>query len=692
MKERAALFLLILIGLCPALTFGGEAVLTLTARKWYAVTAETQKETAALDRLYDAFIADAAATTGLRFVPVDSIQRSIGRPFLFDWQQYGDAIPLQVHRRFGLQAVIYITLEKNKTGYSGRLTAYEFPSYTLINEFNHISLSPQEFGRERRRMQQFIRDLMALRTPYGFPVSLRQRAAALLIRPNSSDFSSAPITVRRYSQLVTPRNVPPLAVPVIERPIDMNLEILADSLFTLLGVDALVSLSEPNGLGRIVLPCTPLRARALSNRLPLWPALRQFTVFPVPADTAVVRLLGAVLLHPQEEGEIPAALQQPLLLKRIQLLEADSIADPAHHARLIELYRRLGLFYNAESEEYDWLGANLAVHFLGVVKEREAAELFQQSCASFRRRKNHLGAFLTALEAAALEQRFSEFGAAEEHLLSALDAAQQLGDIEAAAFVQYRLGELLFAVDRKLEAWERFDESIEGYTAIGDKLMTARIYIQLGILMRQSNSLLKSRDYLLKGLKAAEEAGAEREAAYAHFHLGVALKNLLTDEAEAHFETAADALELLGEVQNLANCEEHLGDIAAGGKQWTRAQRSYEAAVRFYRSSNRPEDALRSLVKAGDAAVERRLYPKAQRLYDEALQLADELQSGTWGSIVLYKKGLAHIDAGELEEGERELELAKRTTDVDLSQIDGFMENLLRRLEEELNSMREVQR
>mgnify|MGYP005846782933 CR=1 FL=1 len=95
---------------------------------------------------------------------------------------------------------------------------------------------------------------------------------------------------------------------------------------------------------------------------------------------------------------------------------------------------------------------------------------------------------------------------------------------------------------------------------------------------------------------------------------------------------------------------------------------------------------MRALVKCADIAAERQVWMRAQNLYEDALTLVDQ-SSSPWGAVILYKKGLAHIGAGELELGERELAQARQTSSIDLNQIEGFMQNLLRQLENELNSL-----
>ncbi len=674
MNAKVCLFLILLTAAVDG------RPLAVTLRKLYTASAATQKESAQLDRLCAELEERLRQDPRFEYLQLSSLQQRLGLVLLSDWHRL-DAASLKALDEEGLQTVIFFSLKKTSEGWLGCASAYEFPSHVFIEEADGLPLHPRRVDEARRRLSALVQHVADKRTPYGFPVSPPQKGLFFVSDRRCREAFHA--AVRLYASFADRL---PLVCPVLCRPFDDALQ----SSSARLGAEALLFLGEADSL---YMPPSRLAERPLDNRLPLWPPLKGFTRFSVAAEPVFLRLFAESLFPaddyvPESFAILPHA-RRALLLRRIRTLR--EAGDDAVRRSLPALYDRLLSLYDESEREHAWVLLNSAAHLQQSGELEAALQRFQGALAEFKQHNGLLGVMLTAAYSGEAAQQLAQYETAEGLLLEGLAAAQTLPDEAAAAFFQARLGEVLFAADRPLEAWERFDAAVEGYFHLGDSLKVAQLYLQMGLLMRRGNSLLKSREYLEKALRLASAVGAEREAAYAHFGLGIAAKELFEEEATAHFEAAADGLEIIGDLSNLAAAEEHLGDLYVTKGSLREAQRSYEAAARFFRRCGRSDDLMRVLVKCGDTAARRRLYPKAQRLYNQALESAAAVPDSPMGAVILYKKGLAHLAAGELEIGERELKLARETTTVDLENVDGFMENLLRRLEDELNSRSGVQ-
>lgn len=674
---KKLILLLLMASACSA-----AAPLNVTTRKLYVTTAESEKEAAWLDRLYAAFKLHLTESPQFQFIPIEEVQAQVQQVVLSDWHRLGADQLAALQQRYNLQVFLFFNLVKTASGFAARITACEFPSHVFIDSLEiAVDLRDQDVERQIQRLQPLLTSIYRKRTPYGFPITPAQKGIILATSrfPNALAISAAVQT----ALAAAPTEMPEFVCPVIALPDDAE-ESIYKTVLSKLAAQAIVF--GDSGHHTLLLPTSSIQKTALDNTLPLWPPLPGFSRFNIAADSAYLARFARSLFPRRVLGETDEENDRALLLRKIQTLETDTLGgNSLHGAQLQGLYRRLLATFSQNEREFGWVELNFA-HRLHQRGDPEAEAHWVSAIHNFQKLQGPLGAMLAGSYLATLYETLGRLNDAERVLKEALAVAEAFPDDAAAAFFNYRLGNICFAADRRMEAWQRLGAGVDGYLALGDTLKAAQIYTKMGILMRQSNSPLKSKEYLEKALELAQTVGDERETAFANYQLGVTGKELFEEEALVHFEAAADGMELLGDVENLANCEEHIGDLLARKGQSIAALHSYEAAVRFYRRSGRVEDAVRALVKCADIAAQREVWLRAQKLYDDALSLVDQSPS-PWGAVILYKKGLAHIGAGELELGERELAQARQSTTVDLNRIEGFMQNLLRQLENELNSL-----
>lgn len=700
-------FRLLLIGWAAAVLFSSavsaaDDVLNITMRKMYVLSAESEKETAYLDRLYAAFKIRVDSSPNFKFVPIEVVQQQVQQVVLADWNRLGADKLAALQARLHLNVFLFFNLVKSDSGFSAMVSAYEFPAHVFIDAVE-LAIDPRndDINGLIRRLEPLLFSIHNKYTRNGFPIPPTQKGILLLNLTRNNTALKTSLAVSAALKLLNHEDdfSPTFVCPVIAKPLQKpdDAALLARLLLNDLSAEAVIVFSDAEETQTVFFPTSPVEKNALDNYLPLWPPLAGFSRFTVTADSSYVFELAKslysrhILVDAASNLKTSAQNGRFLLLKKIQTLETEASAgDSLSIATLLNFYPQFVAAFAEGEREYGWVETNYA-HWLQQRGDQEAALVhFASARRNFNRHEGPLGLLLAGSRQASLEDDLRRFDEAESTLTEALAVAENLPDEQAAAYFYYRLGSLSFVADRRLEAWERFGYSVDSYFRAGDTLKVVQICTKMGILMRQSNSMLKSKEYLEKSLRLAQIIGDEREAAYAHYQLGVTCKELYEDAAQTHFEEAADGLEILGDIQNLANCEEHIGDLLAKKSQLVAAQRSYEAAVRYYRQAGEPDDVLRSLVKCADIAAQRQKWLAAQKLYDEALAQVSKEQNSPWGAVVLYKKGLAHISAGELELGEKELEQARENASLDLNQIDGFMEHLLRQLEADLNSLTEV--
>ncbi|MBN1562088.1 hypothetical protein JW998_17675 [candidate division KSB1 bacterium] len=679
----------------------GRNTLKVSMRKMYVVSVETQESIVLADQIYASFARILSSATRYSLVPVDSIQAHFHAVFLANFTVKYDAVDLlDFAQSSGLDIVLFFYLQRIKGGHNLYVKAVEFPSDIFVSDLViNLSLPDIDLSEVMQKLQSFVDMIWLNMRDMGYGFHSSEKGVLFF----TDDLHSPALRrtlkgVAAAQSFLYDYDVHDLKIKVSELgaqdwPVTPA---RADSFLTHLHAQALF-LFPRQGDSQLYFPAQTGKASIMDNSLPLWLPYDGFHLFSWPFDSAYGHALGQSLL-PQTYGAINELVSQwqgrsdaakSLLLKNIQTLQQ----APGHlltdnHRALSLLYESLAHTFSPDDKEFGWIKLNQASHL------KERGELVASLDASraafdnFQKGMNLFGLLFSLLQNGDTLEKLRRPQEAATIYKEALDYCRQLHDVHTLALIYYRLGSIEFSENRLIEAWDFFDNSADSYLQIGDTLKVVQLATKLGILMRQSNFLKKSTDYLQQAAALAQYLDDDRESADAGYHLAVTLKEL--DEKQKaldHFQTAGDLMEMLADTVGLANTEEHTGDIFFELEQWKSAQQSFEYAARFYKYIPDIEGVIRSVTKAADTAAARKRWLRAQNDYDEALKYANLYKKAEWVSIIIYKKGMAHIRAGEYALGQQELELA-RQGDVAPEAIDLFMKSFIRDLEEELEKGR----
>ena len=677
----------------------------VTTRRMYVASAETQDYDLFVDNIYRSFARWLDNSDRYVYVPLDSMQRYLGQVFLSDFVFKFDQVQLlNARKKFNLDIFLFFYLEKAQNEYHLHVKAVEFPSNVFIGDLDFkIDLNVDDIPQILNSLQTFVETLRRTQDALGYSFHESENGILFLADDLHSPrlhrllraAAGVQSELREYQKIglrfkVYARHFPDW--PPANKKVD--------SLLQQTNAKVLYLIRNDSSDIRVHFPLVISDVSIVDNTLPLWPPYAGFKSFSVEPDTSYGYDL-ANSLYPQPYGAISELLlrwrgrgdpARSLFLKNIQTIQ-ESHADLTFDDKsaLSELYDALAELYPNVGNELGWIHLNHA-DVLKQMNDLDASLTASQAALNnFQHTSLVFGQLFALVQSADIFEQQDRLEDAERNYINALALAQQLEDEATTAHIYFRLGSIEFDQDKLIEAWEYFDSSAEGYLSIGDTLKVVQLNTKLGILMRQSAFSKKSSEYLQRAVRLAHFLDNDRELADASYHLAVTLKERdETDKALQYFQDAGDLLEILADTLGLANAEEHIGDILFARQQWRPAQSHYEYAARFYKYVPDIEGFIRSSVKAADAAVNRQRWLRAHTDYDEALQYAKLYDKTEWASIIIYKKGLAHVREGKYALGQEELEMA-RQENVSQEDIDAYMQSFIRELEQELQSRRETE-
>ncbi|MBN1480820.1 hypothetical protein JXA70_11145 [candidate division KSB1 bacterium] len=676
-----------------------DASIQFSMRRMYVVTAETQEYVNYADYIYGHFGQKLRTSERFNYIPVDTVQSHLGAVLLADFASKIDiAKLLNLWQRIDLQAVFFFYLHKLNGDYHLHVEAVEFPSDVFLEELTiPLSLHPDDVAVILNQLESFVDLIQWKRQWWGYSFHAMEKGILCLTDDVKLPrlLNTLRGTIRAQSILSTYKQnelrSKVLYFDYEEWPLSQE---SADSLLRQTNAQALFTFTQQRDTTFLYFPTKVGRVSALENSLPLWLPYPGFQRFSIDADSSYGFSLGNGLF-PQTYGAIRQLLSRwqqgdaarSLLLKNIQSIQNSQIALSTDDRRtLAELYQALAALYSESDREFGWIKLNHAA----LLKEMEQLEASlnasQAAFDNFQQFMNSYGRLFALLQAGATLEKLGHLDRAVETFGNALTFSQAIADEHTTAQIYFHLGSIKFSENKLIEAWDFFDSSADNFLQVGDTLRVVQLYTKLGDLMRQSNFLIKSQEYLERSVAFSRYLNDDRERADASYHLAVTLKERgEVDAALEYFQIAGDLMEILSDSIGLANSEEHIGDILFDRKQWIDAQQHFEYAARFYKYVPDIEGIIRSLIKSADAAVNRMRWMRAQSDYEEALQFATLYEKRDWISIILYKKGLAHVREGQLALGQEELELA-RQGDVSKEAIDAYMKSFIRGLEQELES------
>ncbi len=675
----------------------------VSPRKMYVATAETQDYAALLDEIFSKFSESKANEFSV--MPIDCIQLRVKQVTLDDFDRKLDPVLLlRLNQSAKIKVVLFFYLEKKEKGFVCRVAAREFPSGVFVDETTFdLSLKEKSSDAAVAHIENFVLQIMQKRADFGYAFSANEKGVLIVTDSyESSAFHNLLRGLTNAKKITNPANPAPLAVKSVFYYFegDSNYYDVANALIKASDAKAVIIQSEHASKPIVVLPLSTVKPSILENKLPLWPPYDGFRYFQMDAELPLARDFG-FSFYPKRTNIFPnleryteqkKAGARVVFYNAIRTLEdifynANESWDAALIEQMSRLYAGLAQTFTSFEPEGGWININAAEFLYQTKKYENALEALAKALSVFDAFSNQFGPlFVYVLRGQIYEDLHNSEKAATAYRAAAT-IADDLKDDRTLAWLYFRLGAMSLDRNRPLEAWDYFGFSSEKYMGLGETITVIKLYTKIGILLRQSKMLLKSRHYLEQSLKLATTLENDREIADATYQLAATEEELgETAKALAHFEQAGDFMEVLADTLNMASVEEHIGDILLEQQKWRGAQASFEYAARFYLYADDIDGVIRCLVKSADASVARRKWQRAQSTLDEALGLANRRSRQDWAAIILHKKGMAHIKAGEYGVGQKELELAKSKS-LSKQDIEKYMKSLTRELEAELDNL-----
>ena len=679
--------------------------LTLTMRKMYLAAAETQDAVAFLDDIYVAATRRLEQSPDFELFPVESLQQQAGGILRDDFDLRLDPIALlRIKQEHNVEVALFYYLGKKGADYYCRLTAEEFPSGVFIDETEFaLQIKEKDFAAGAERIEKFLRHVKAEKADFGYPFA-DDETGLLIITDSYEDALLQGVLrgLQEAKKVVNGAGPSRLASKSVFYYFegDSNYVDVANALLKASGAKAVLIHSEHSPRQIVVTPADQVKRSVLENKLPLWPPFEGFTVFHLDADSVFARDFGCSY-YPQRSrllrklaryGGAKNDAAALLFYNTIRTLEdslyrADELWATGRLDSTGALYDQLQQSGNSIRPEAGWIAINGAEFYYQAKRYADALDKLTNALSVFDSFSNQFGPlFVRVLQGQVYEDIHDQQHAADAYK-AAVGLADSLRDNRTLAWLYFRLGVISLDVDRSFEAWDYFSVSAERYVDLGETETVVKLYTKIGVLLRQNKMLIKSREYLQQALDLATTLQNDRLIADAAYHLAATAEQLgESDEALARFAQAGDLMEILADSVNTANVEEHLGDIYFAQEQWRDAQAGFEYAARFYMYVDDIDGAVRCLVKSADVSVARKKWQRAQKTLDEALALANRRAGGDWPTIILQKKGLAHIKSGDYTAGEKELDLAKSKS-LSRADVERYMKSLTRDLEAELDDL-----
>jgi tetratricopeptide (TPR) repeat protein len=688
-----------------AITSARAQSFALSLRRMYVATAETQDASSVVDKIFDETSNRMQRSREYSYIPVQELQRQTAGIVLddFDLRLEPNSL-LHLKQPFILDVLFCFYIEKKNGDFVCRLSAKEFPSGIFINETEFpIDVKQKNHSDVLASIEEFIKQVKTRRADFGYSFHSDEKGVLIITDSyENQSFQNSLTGLWHAKKQINRTSDQRLAVKTVFYYFegDSNYVDVAHALLKASNAQVVIIQSEHSSQQIIVVPADEVKLSALENDLPLWPPFDGFSFFSVDADSQWASNLG-YSFFPQETNVMSKLLNYEavnndnaalLFSNTIRTLEDSLYADTQKWnddvlAHMGELYTAFSRTFKTSKPELGWIALNHAQFLYYSKKYTESLNALESSFEIFDLFSNQFGPlFVYVLRGQINEEMLNSEKAAEAYEAAA-KLAETLKDDRTLAWLYFRLGALSLELDRSLEAWSYFGFSAERYMGLGETATVVTLYTKIGVLLRNNKLLLKSRDYLQQALDLAKTMQDDRLTADADYHLAVTEEELgETTSALSRFEQAGDLMEILADSVYMASVEEHIGDILLTQKNWRNAQASFEYASRFYLYVDDIDGVIRCLIKSADASVERKKWHRAQNALDEALMLANRRSGQEWAAIILQKKGLAHIKAGDYTAGEKELELAKSTS-LSKEDVDRYMKSLTRELEVELYNL-----
>jgi tetratricopeptide (TPR) repeat protein len=270
--------------------------------------------------------------------------------------------------------------------------------------------------------------------------------------------------------------------------------------------------------------------------------------------------------------------------------------------------------------------------------DNERARTLAEVSVALARSEGNIHGGIDALEVLGQEAIFHRFALEEARAsyTQSLTLSRALGDDWRAARALLGLSYVFYHDGDYARAAALMEDSQALYFACGDSAGRATVLDALGELLNDMGDVTQAVQYLQQALSLRQRERASKGRAQSMLVLAEARANQSAYRAAAGlFDQALEILRTINANASIARCHTNLAVLALAQGDDERAESSLDEALRHARAIDALFEVARALMVQGDLLTYRRIYDRAETVYQEALQLIEPMHIPMATAMVL---------------------------------------------------------
>ncbi|KAK0471411.1 hypothetical protein IW261DRAFT_1344554 [Armillaria novae-zelandiae] len=235
---------------------------------------------------------------------------------------------------------------------------------------------------------------------------------------------------------------------------------------------------------------------------------------------------------------------------------------------------------------------------------------------------------------------FNQYKLAQEHIYSALQILEDIGDSLRAAQCLQSLGSILQMTDQYSEAMIKLEKAMEMFKDIGNSLGAAQCLRSLGNILRMTDQYSEATIKLEKAMEMFKDTGNSLGAAQCLRSLGDILR--MTDQyskATIKLEKAMEMFKDIGNSLGAAQCLQSLGDILRMTDQYSEATIKLEKAMKMFKDIGDSLGAAQCLQSLGNILRMTGQYSEATIKLEKAMEMFKDIGNSLGAAQCLRSLG-----------------------------------------------------
>ncbi|KAK0471718.1 hypothetical protein IW261DRAFT_1344200, partial [Armillaria novae-zelandiae] len=256
-------------------------------------------------------------------------------------------------------------------------------------------------------------------------------------------------------------------------------------------------------------------------------------------------------------------------------------------------------------------------------------------------------------------QLFNQYKLAQDHVYSAMQIFEGIGDSLGAAQCLRSLGNILQMTDQYSEARIKLEKAMEKFENIGNSLGAAQCLRSLGDILRMTDQYSEATIKQEKAMEMFENIGNSLGVAQCLQSLGDILQMIHQySEATIKQEKAMEMFENIGHSLGAAQCLRSLGDILLMTDQYSEATIKLEKAMEMFENIGNSLGAAQCLKSLGNILQMTDQYSEATIKLEKAMEMFENIGDSLGAAQCLRSLGDILQMTGQYSEAKIKLEKA----------------------------------